>query len=253
MDPYLEQHWGDVHASMAVYLRDQLQPQLPSGLVARIEEYTSVEAVDEEELAVPDVHVIEHSPRGVKRRGNGAAVAQPYIVPLTGEARTLKSVQVLDTTLGRRIVTALEILSPVNKTSRAGRRQYERRRRKLLKDPRVNLVEIDLLRKGEPILIVSDDVIPYEYYFPYRISVVRSRRKRHVELYKAGFRERLPVIAVPLRPEDADVVLDMQALVDQCYAAGPGGLIDYREQVRPKMHGADADWVDALLRKKGRR
>ena len=32
MDPYLEQHWGDVHQAFVTYLRDSLQPQLPGGL-----------------------------------------------------------------------------------------------------------------------------------------------------------------------------------------------------------------------------
>jgi hypothetical protein len=36
MDPFLEQFWGDVHARMIVYLSDQLQPQMPQGLVVRI-------------------------------------------------------------------------------------------------------------------------------------------------------------------------------------------------------------------------
>lgn len=30
MDPYLEQHWGDVHPSFITYARDQLQPHLAS-------------------------------------------------------------------------------------------------------------------------------------------------------------------------------------------------------------------------------
>jgi hypothetical protein len=255
MDPFLEQFWGDVHARMIVYLSDQLQPQMPQGLVVRIEEYTSVKEVDEEakKYSVPDIHVLERSRRGAKRRANGAAVAEPFVIELPKEPRTLKSVRVLDTTLGKRVVTAVEVLSPVNKTSRAGRDQYERRREKLVKDSSVNLVEIDLLLSGSPLLLVPAELMPYEYYHPYRITVLRSHGERHLEMYKASFRERLPVIPIPLRAKDEDAVLDVQALVEQCYAAGPGRLIDYRQQVRPRLYGPDADWVDALLRKKGLR
>ena len=32
MNPYLEPHWGDVHASLVIYIRDQLQRKLPAGL-----------------------------------------------------------------------------------------------------------------------------------------------------------------------------------------------------------------------------
>jgi hypothetical protein len=34
MNPYLEQHWRDVHTTLMVYLRDQLQGELPEGDVA---------------------------------------------------------------------------------------------------------------------------------------------------------------------------------------------------------------------------
>ena len=34
MDPYLEQFWGDVHASLIVYIRDQINEQLPGDLRA---------------------------------------------------------------------------------------------------------------------------------------------------------------------------------------------------------------------------
>ena len=43
MNPWLESHWGDVHTRLTTYSCDQLQPQLPSGLRARIEEYIAVE------------------------------------------------------------------------------------------------------------------------------------------------------------------------------------------------------------------
>jgi Protein of unknown function (DUF4058) len=63
MDPWLEDYWGDVHASLTAYARDRLQPTLPSGLKARIEEYVTVESkFDDEEWRhhfVPDVMVTE--------------------------------------------------------------------------------------------------------------------------------------------------------------------------------------------------
>ena len=46
MDPYLEGHWGDVHTSLIVYARNQINAQLPNDLQARVEESLAVE-VDE--------------------------------------------------------------------------------------------------------------------------------------------------------------------------------------------------------------
>jgi len=38
MDPYLERYWRDLHQSLIIYTRDELQDRLPPQLRARIEE-----------------------------------------------------------------------------------------------------------------------------------------------------------------------------------------------------------------------
>ena len=48
------------------------------------------------------------------------------------------------------------------------------------------------------------------------------------EIYPLPLAERLPAIRVPLRQSDADVSLDLQALIDQCYENGGYDTIDYR-------------------------
>ncbi len=40
------------------------------------------------------------------------------------------------------------------------------------------------------------------------------------EIYPVTPRRRLPRFRVPLRPRDKDVLLDLQAVLDQCYANG---------------------------------
>jgi hypothetical protein len=52
MDPYLEAYWGDVHASLIIYAREQLQKKLPGELRARVEERVFVES-DDRETKVP--------------------------------------------------------------------------------------------------------------------------------------------------------------------------------------------------------
>lgn len=66
-------------------------------------------------------------------------------------------------------------------------------------------------------------------------------------------RERLPAIRIPLRPADADVVLDIQPLVEQAYADGRYDDLDYREACRPPLDPDDTAWVDDLLRAAARR
>ena len=60
MDPYLELRWSDVHSSLAIYGRDALNRQLPTGLLARSDERAIVSLDDEELRGIgPDVSVYE--------------------------------------------------------------------------------------------------------------------------------------------------------------------------------------------------
>src|SRR5437667_3645887 len=78
MDPWLELSWRDVHASLIIYIRNQLQRQLPEPLVARAEEDVRVEIEDEPPgLVRPDVVVDEGFPP--PGGGGGTAIAAPPV------------------------------------------------------------------------------------------------------------------------------------------------------------------------------
>jgi len=219
MDPYLESSWGDVHTSLVTYARDQLRVQLPPNLRARVEEQ----------------------------------VAEPLVIPLEVEPQTQRSLHILDIHSGNRIVTAIEFLSPANKFEPAGCTVY-RRKQAELREARVNLVEIDLIRTGQYVLAVPMHRIPPSYFTPYRICVIRVGPPHRAEMYQVSLRDRLPVIRVPLRESDPDVCLDLQELIDKSYQ--DGGYfqdIDYRVDPQPALQGDDATWADALLREKGLR
>jgi hypothetical protein len=67
-------------------------------------------------------------------------------------------------------------------------------------------------------------------------------------------RERLPAIRMPLRPTDADIPLDLQALIDQCYCnGGCDADIDNAAEPAPPLDAEDMCWADALLCQAGRR
>ena len=104
MDPYLEQFWRDVHASLIIYARDQLQGNLPSDLRARVEERVVVEpGVGEDRSVYPDIRVVE---RG---RGRSAAVAtdvdiavlEPVTLRLENEPMTETFIEIIDVGSGR--------------------------------------------------------------------------------------------------------------------------------------------------------
>ncbi|MBW3600284.1 MAG: DUF4058 family protein [Planctomycetes bacterium] len=54
MDPYLEAFWGDVHASLVTYARDQLRVQLSPDLKAR-----AVEVERSEEPTQRSLHIVD--------------------------------------------------------------------------------------------------------------------------------------------------------------------------------------------------
>jgi hypothetical protein len=255
MDPYLEQHWGDVHASCIIYARDQLQEYLPNDLRARVEERVFVESPQEKERTIyPDVRVIERESRkgpAVAPAG-GLAVAEPLVIHLGDEPVSQGFIEILDVGSGKRIVTVIEVLSLSNKVPGEGQKLYLHKQREL-KDGRVSLVEIDLLRAGKRVTNAPPERIPETHRTPYQVCVRRGWESTAVEIYRVPLRERLPIIKVPLRETDADVPLDLQALIDQCYRNGRYDDLNYTADPNPSLDPADAAWADELLRGQGLR
>lgn len=56
-------HLGDVHTSLMVYIRNQINVQLPDELQARVEESTAIQIEDETRKTIfPDVRIVEDQP-----------------------------------------------------------------------------------------------------------------------------------------------------------------------------------------------
>jgi hypothetical protein len=84
--------------------------------------------------------------------------------------------------------------------------------------------------------------------------VRRAARSGKAEVYPMPLWQHLPIITVPLRPADADVALDLQALIEQCYRnGGYDGTLNYGIEPDPPLLGAEKDWADEWLRDKGLR
>lgn len=111
------------------------------------------------------------------------------------------------------LVTAVEILSPINKAWQ-GRRSYLDKRDKLHAS-RLNLVEIDLLLGGAP-LPMKQMIEPSAYY----AIVARGKRLPLAEVYRWTVRDPLPRLPIPLREPDADILIDLGELVTRVYDLG---------------------------------
>jgi hypothetical protein len=255
MDPYLEQHWGDVHHSLVTYARDQLQAVLPGDLRARMQERVVVETGNGTVRTVyPDVRVVKEGPTdvGTLAAVGGVAVAEPLLINLPDEPMTEGFIEIIDVSTGNRIITVIEFLSLAHKTHGPGQDLYLQKQREII-EGRVSLVEIDLLRGGQRVLYVPEWKLPLAYRTPYRVCVRRGWRAFEAEVYRLPLREPLPAIRIPLRETDADAPLNLQALVDLAYRNGRYDTLEYTTDPDPPLDPADAGWADALLREKGLR
>jgi hypothetical protein len=255
MDPYLEKLWRDVHARLVMYACDQIEPQLPPGLYPQVEERMVMDAALEISVPrYPDVRVMEASGAGEQSGSAVSATATmsvPLIVYTPDPEVTERFVEVREVD-GDRLLTVLEVLSPSNKLPGRDRRKYLRKRRELI-DAGVNLVEIDLLRRGRAVQTISPSQLPESLRTTYGVYVRRASRPEHTEVHTVPLHERLPVVGVPLRETDSDVALDLQSLIERCYEKGRYRRIDYTADPDPPLSPDDAEWADELLRAKGMR
>jgi hypothetical protein len=249
MDPYLERKWGEVHTSLIVYARNQLNAQLPDDLQATIEQYVAVQVDDEYSHSLrPDMHVVEQSgPRSQTVKGD-VTVAEPLVLPMIPRAE--RHVSIVDS--GGKVITAIEFVSPWNKVGIKGQEKYARKQTNYLAAG-INLVEIDLVRQGSYVLVAPDDLIPEQLRTPYLACVYRNEKPDQVEVFRVPLRKRLPNIPVPLRPGEPDAVLQLQPLIDDCYRDGRHHRTNYCVEPKPPLSKEDADWADALLREQGYR
>jgi hypothetical protein len=259
MDPYLEASWGDVQTRLAVYACDQLAASLPADLRARGEESVFVRAepaADRPGRLQPDIHVREN-PAGKPTLPvtSLVGVAEPLVVARRprSETFTQRSVRIIDTSAGGKLVTAIEVLSPANKAEPVGRRAYRRKCDEVLLGG-ASLVELDLLRAGHYVISAAEEEArPPTSDAVYLVCVSRASDPERAEVYRMPLRERLPAVRVPLRPTDTDAILDLQALVAQADELGRHDDTDYTRDPDPPLEGEDAIWADGLLREKGLR
>lgn len=255
MDPWLELRWRDVQASLIIYIRDQIQRQLPEPLVARAEEEVFVDVAEQEpRLVRPEVKVAADQPRlssgGVATLAPPVAVAKPVLVHVP-EPEVDRRVEIIDLSSGGQVVSVIEVLSPSNKLPGRAREAYEAKQREFIWAG-VNLVEIDLVRQGRWIFSVNEGALLGRERTPYMVCVFRAMRSGMREFYPLPLREALPRIAIPLRPGDRDVALDLQQVIEQAYEAGRYHRTDYHRALDPPLPAEDAAWVADLLGKAGR-
>jgi hypothetical protein len=251
MDPYLEEPilWHSFHQSMIVYLAEALQPMLLPRYVASVDERVFVEGPDDRTI-YPDVAV------KVRPEATPSAAATVLLESDTAvevdvyELEIHESlINILDLKSGQQIVTVIELVSPTNKYAGTGRTSYLRKQREVL-GSQSHLVEIDLLRAGPYVLAIPESIPRSRGRFDSLISVnLAAPPRKRFRFYARILRQRLPVIRIPLRDNDPDVRLDLQAVLARTYEAGAFQYFTrYDEPCRPPLSAEDQAWADELIR-----
>jgi hypothetical protein len=248
MDPWLEHPaiWPDVHNSLIAAIRDDLVPRVAPRYYVGLEQ--RVYALEPGELILvgrPDIVM-----------GRPGAVDLPF-EPVEAEDST--SLGVLDVEVAENdrlqewyleihevetgtLVTTLEILSPTNKIHAEGREEYIAKRKRVLRSM-TNLVEIDLLRAGHP--------MPLRRKPPrvdYRILVRRGSQHPKAKLFTFSLRQPIPVIPIPLLPEDEEPRLDLGAVLQALYDRARFDLrLNYAKPPVPSLNEAHTEWARSIV------
>jgi hypothetical protein len=248
MDPYLERHWTSVHVSLIALSAEQLNAVLPSWLVARSEEELVIDSDDWEDdfRARPDVRVSQ--PGASTGAEGGTVLDAPFKLVVDLEPFTERWVKIIRPE-NERVVTVIEFISPRNK--RGGLEEYQNKRRRYL-SAGVNLVEVDLVRRGNWRALLRPHVCPVEAEATYRTTIRPGFEGQATYLYPMPLDKPLHPIPVPLRTKDERAELELQPLIDRTYKAGRyGDTLDYYAPLTPPLNESDSAIAKEFLQKAG--
>lgn len=251
MDPYLEgELWTTLHSQLGAEIARQLAPKLRPKYLAFTTERQVLEEPDSVAITTasvyPDIGVIKIP--GREAANVTASTAEPPLRLATVMPTPVPHVSVeIRDVKHRKLVTAIELLSPTNKRGK-GRRQYLARRRRLLLST-AHLLEIDLLHQGQRVPMQAP--LPSAPYF---VLLSRFEDRPLSEVWPIRLDESLPTVPVPLRDGDPDVPLDLQQAFTSVYdVIGYDLAVDYTEEPPVAMPDDEARWADHCLRAAGLR
>jgi hypothetical protein len=169
---------------------------------------------------------------------------QPLFTSIIREEHHEEYIEVRQRHEGR-LVTLVEVVSPTNKTTTAGRDAYLTKRQEA-KTMGANLVEIDLVLEGTPTLDYSREGLPD---WDYAVTVTRASQPERFEIYTATLQKRLPRFRLPLAHDDRDTVFDLHAAFTRCYDQGDfASMIDYERDPAVTLSDEDRQWLAELLK-----
>ncbi|AMV27826.1 hypothetical protein VT84_25715 [Gemmata sp. SH-PL17] len=252
MDPWLEgeEVFPDLHDSLIFLLKEAINTALPPGYVATSRNRVWV---DDELRREPDVALFG------KDREPGSSSSAIALAGLVAVGQQLTPEPIEEPYLeivsakGKRLVTAIEIISLTNKRAgEQGRKTYTDKQHEYRLSG-VHLVEVDLLRRGPHVAATPLAHLRKIFgEFDYHVSVVVAGAVPRYHAAGIKLVDRLPEFAIPLDTNVPPVTVNLQPLLDRCYDSGKyAALTSYREPCDPPLTPEQQVWAEGILRAKG--
>ena len=247
MDPYLEAPaiWQDFHHSFIDEMRAKLVPKVRPKYAVHIERYVCIAEPTGEEIKVrPDLTIAKTQQRGTAIEPEPSPISTAVLVPLPEPQEVYHYFLEIRELATQKVITIVEMLSPFNKRPGEGREDYLRKRRMILESD-VHLVELDLLREGERLPMGKP--LPQGQYYA---IVSRSYKRPIAEVYAWTIKQPLPTIPIPLKRGEPDVMLDLQSVLNSVYdRAGYDYRLPYDREPDPPLSPEDWEWAKQIIAK----
>jgi hypothetical protein len=250
MNPYLEraEAWYDFHTRFIPAVATVIGKLVAPNYFTKIEEHLYVHepaASERSSVGRPEVSVYPNQPAREESATSSVAVAGPAAVGMLTDidVERVRYLEIRDR-FSREVVTVLELLSPSNKNPGPDRTQYVAKVKRIL-ESRTNLIEIDLLRGG-PRMSWSG-LPPCDYYVLVSRAGARLENPPQAQVWPIRLRDPLPTIPIPLRPGEAEPMLDLQQVIHDVYDAAGYELYIYDGPPEPRLGPDDAAWAANLV------
>jgi Protein of unknown function (DUF4058) len=247
MDPWLEHPslWGDVHFRLIAALATYLSPLVAPHYYVAVGTHTYITTQPSPAIHYADVGIVETRDAGILQpasKGSMAPLAEPVIVEVPLAETVEEAYLEIREPVSGDLITALEVLSPLNKQPGPGREKYLRKRLEIF-STYTHLVEIDLLRAWPPMPFAGTAQASH-----YRILIRRGEEGSRARLYPFNLQAAIPLFPLPLQAGDAEPIIDLGALLQQLYLEARYRLrLDYSQSPTPALDEANAKWAAQIL------
>lgn len=251
MDPFLEapSQWSEFHARFIYELAAELGDSIGDDFGVHIEKRVYLV---EDDLwgagrgfqAIPDIMIErQHQPTIPGPRQTMSTLSEPTYLERFEAMEVHEWFIEIRELRNRDVVAVIELISPFNKTPGTRGLDDFKAKRHAVMASRTHWIEIDLLRHGARLPEVENKS---DYYALLKRG---AQPQGPIAVWFFDLRDKMPTIAVPLRPPYEDVELNLQAVFDRTYErARYTRHLDYSVEVpTPRLSVPMLRWVGEQL------